>query len=85
MVALEAEELPGTRKGKSADLDQDAELFTQFAEEAKVLERERHECPVPKPDKILARLLGFQEDETGDERSGRGKVKFRGDSRPDVA
>jgi len=72
----------------SNNLDDETALFAQFQAEAKMLERKARECPVPKPGGVLGRLLGFQEDEKGggggDNPRVRGRVKFRGDSRPDI-
>ena len=49
---------------KASDLEEEAALFRQFQAEAKILEKEGHQCPVPKPTGVLGRLLGF-EDEDG--------------------
>ena len=50
------------RNSKDTRIDDEAALFRQFQEEAKMLEKEAHECPVPKPGGVLGRLLGFQQD-----------------------
>ena len=44
-------------------IEDEAALFRRFQEEAKMLEKEAHECPMPKPGGVLGRLLGFQRDE----------------------
>lgn len=54
--------LAPTRERKDSVLGDEAALFRQFQEEAKILEKEARECPVPKPGGVLGRLLGFQQD-----------------------
>ena len=63
---------PAARGKERARIEDEAALFRQFQEEAKMLEKEAHECPVPKPGGLLGRLLGFQRDDKNDV-SGRGK------------
>jgi cytochrome c oxidase assembly factor 2 len=49
-------------KPKDLRITDEAALFRNFQEEAEMLEKEAHECPVPKPSGVLGRLLGFQQD-----------------------
>lgn len=79
--ASESRDVPAPTQSKPSPIDEESALFRQFQEEAKTLDREAHACPVPKPGGVLGRLLGFGEDERGD---ARGRVKFRGDSRPSM-
>jgi cytochrome c oxidase assembly factor 2 len=57
--------LAPTRERKDSVLGDEAALFRQF-QEAKILEKEARECPVPKPGGVLGRLLGFQQDKNED-------------------
>ena len=41
-------------------LQEEAELFRQLEQEAKLLEKNKRECPVPKPTGVIGRLFGFQ-------------------------
>jgi cytochrome c oxidase assembly factor 2 len=58
--------LAPTRERKDSPLEDEAAVFRQFQEEAKMLEMEARECPVPKPGRVLGRLLGFQQGEKED-------------------
>jgi cytochrome c oxidase assembly factor 2 len=58
--------LAPSRERKDSVLGDEAALFRQFQEEAKILEKEARECPVPKPGGVLGRLLGFQQDKNED-------------------
>lgn len=56
---------PSTAEPKPKDLlhiADEAAIFRHFQAEAEMLEKEAHECPVPKPGGVLGRLLGFQQD-----------------------
>jgi len=46
--------------GKLRNLQEEAELFKQLEAEAKVVRKESHECPVPKPTGLVGRFLGFE-------------------------
>lgn len=43
------------------ELEIEAEIFRQLEMEAAELEKQRRECPVPKPRKVLEKLLGREE------------------------
>jgi cytochrome c oxidase assembly factor 2 len=52
----------------------EAALFRQFQHEAEMLEKEAHACPIPKPGRVLGRILGLQQDENKqDDERGRRK------------
>ncbi len=38
-------------------------------EEKAMMRRKAHECPVPKPPGIIGRVLGFKDEDSGDEPS----------------
>ena len=51
------------RKGlaQRKDIEEEAALFRELQREAEALDKQGHECPVPKPKGILGRLLGFED------------------------
>jgi cytochrome c oxidase assembly factor 2 len=55
----------GTKEGEDEDEDEEEAvraLFRDMKEEASVLEKERRECPIPKPRGKIGALLGFRGD-----------------------
>jgi cytochrome c oxidase assembly factor 2 len=63
VVTAKRPECSARSKPEDPKIEDEAALFRQFQDEAKMLEKEAHECPVPKPGGVLGRLLGFQQDE----------------------
>jgi hypothetical protein len=46
---------------QKTELEIEAEIFRQLQVEDAQLEKQRRECPVPKPGKVLEKLLGREE------------------------
>ncbi|RMZ87177.1 hypothetical protein DV736_g5606, partial [Chaetothyriales sp. CBS 134916] len=53
----------------SVAINHEAALFRQLQHEAAVLDKQAHECPLPKPTGWLGHILGFEKD--GSNRNGK--------------
>lgn len=60
---------------ESSGVDGEKQMPLNMTEEERDMMRKRaHECPVPKPPKIIGRVLGLKSEDGGEELSGPTKV-----------